>query len=90
VVTNTPSRSEGNLVHELDGSNPSKMLLEAIRRMPTQPHKDDFYFLGIIRNGKLDAMHTIISGDPSRGTMALETQEAPRKGETIQARIMSK
>jgi hypothetical protein len=75
-------------VHELAGANPSKMLLAAIQRMPSKPDKDDEFFLGVLRAGRLEALYHIMSGDPSRGTMALEADSAPAAGETVQVRLV--
>jgi hypothetical protein len=77
--------SEGNLVHDLDGANPSKLLLAAIERLHDKPRKDDEYFLGVLAaDGGVGALHHIISGDPSRGTMALATDNAPLPGTVVQ------
>jgi hypothetical protein len=76
-------------VHELDGANPSKMLLAAIHKMSSKPDKEDEFFLGVLHDGHINAVHNIISGDPSRGTMALEADIAPSAGSLVQVCLYS-
>ncbi|KAI0701929.1 hypothetical protein BC835DRAFT_1411196 [Cytidiella melzeri] len=84
------SDSEGNLVHSIDESNPSRLLLNAIAQLDSTA-KDDTYYLGVYTAGLLespDRLYTIMSGDPSRGTLALEGDTAPVAG--TQVRIFRK
>jgi hypothetical protein len=48
--------------------------------------KDDEFYLGVLRDGELWQIHHIMSRGPSRGTMALEAEKAPREGTSIQVR----
>jgi len=76
------TQSEGNLVNELDGANPTALLISAIeKRVAT---KDDEFYLGVLRHGQLWQLHHILAGGPSRGTMALETETAPVEGTSVQ------
>ena len=99
-------RSEGNLINELDGGNPSKLLVAAIQKYGIEDNgsfRDDSFYLGAFRGDKVSThttpyipisvftsiqlrqMYHIISGDPSRGTIALESHAAPAEGTKIQA-----
>lgn len=72
-------RSEGNLVHDLDNSNATRTLLAAVEKAGiTNAKEDDFY----ITCG--DQVYHIISGDPSRGTLCLESHAAPVQGARVQ------
>jgi hypothetical protein len=102
-------RSEGNLIHALNHSNPSQMLIEALSTDPRIDQKEEDFFLGHLCPGPSDGLkvrprgglsHTsnnavakgprlkwayrILSGGPSRGTIALEADNAPSDGETVQ------
>ena len=47
-------RAEGNLIHELNQSNPAKMLVAAIADTKSQPQstsKDDDFYLGHFYSG---------------------------------------
>jgi hypothetical protein len=62
------------------------LLISAIERSaPTgRQAKDDEFYLGVLHDGELWQVHHIMSGGPSRGTMALETEVAPRPGTSVQ------
>ncbi|KZT28816.1 hypothetical protein NEOLEDRAFT_1129049 [Neolentinus lepideus HHB14362 ss-1] len=79
------TRSDGNLVQELDGSNPTGLLLNAIRKSGAGNGlaQDEEYFLGVLRNDRLWQVYRIMSGDPSRGTMSLESGVAPPVGASV-------
>jgi hypothetical protein len=82
-----PHSAEGNLVHALDGASPAKLLLAATQRMPDAPGKDAAFFLGVLgADGRVAALHHVVSGDPGRGTMALAADRAPRAGARVQVR----
>jgi hypothetical protein len=80
------SRSEGNLVNELDNRNPTALLVSAIAEstLVGKAGKDDAFYLGVLRDGELWQIHRIMSGAPSRGTMALESDTAPGEGSSVQ------
>lgn len=113
----TLSSSQSNLVHSLAGSNPSKLLLDAIKAAPSRKpidaslnEKDEEYYLGEL-DGKSDAsdplwqckmiwfsdhkqflqvftkVYNIISGDPSRGSLALGGDGGPPIGARVQVSI---
>ncbi|KAF7297819.1 FIST domain-containing protein [Mycena kentingensis (nom. inval.)] len=80
------SQSEGNLVITLDNKNPTQLLLSAIRQADidlTNPDYDQFC-LGTMRNGEPYQMFSILSGDPSRGTIALRSPSSPPPGSQVQ------
>ncbi|EKM48877.1 uncharacterized protein PHACADRAFT_59601, partial [Phanerochaete carnosa HHB-10118-sp] len=82
---------EGNMVHTLDGANPSHLILSAIEKLngkATPTHvdigiKEDEFFLGVHRDGKLYQLYTIQGGDPARGTIALRSDATPDIGSKV-------
>jgi hypothetical protein len=87
VISSQPnvlaSRAEGNLVNEPDDRNPTALLVSAIPDSKLV-RKDDAFYLGVLREGELWQTHRIMSGAPSRGTMALESETAPGEGSSVQ------
>ncbi|KAF9221513.1 hypothetical protein BS17DRAFT_784868 [Gyrodon lividus] len=84
--------SEGNLILSLNSGNPTKLLLAAIHKYglsvsgdTTWVGKEDEFYMGIvdISSNKLTQLHRINSGDPSRGTIALDTASTPREGSVV-------
>ncbi|KAK7048230.1 hypothetical protein R3P38DRAFT_2868125 [Favolaschia claudopus] len=77
------TQSEGNLVISLDNKNPTQLLLSAIRAAgletdPSNSFKDNEDFaLAAVQDEMPHQMCTIMSGDPSRGTIALRSMSAP-------------
>ncbi|KAH7923827.1 hypothetical protein BV22DRAFT_1035883 [Leucogyrophana mollusca] len=83
------TRSEGNLVNELDNANPTRLLLNAIRKHGIDDRnsfKEDDFYLGVVEDGQLNQVYHILSGDPSRGTIALQSHAAPPVGAVVQVR----
>ncbi|TFY50665.1 hypothetical protein EVG20_g11394, partial [Dentipellis fragilis] len=82
----TVTRSEGNLIQELDKANPSRLLLAAIqtRGIVGEAAKEHEFYVGVRAGGKTVQVHHILSGDPSRGTIALESEVAPAEGSVVQ------
>ncbi|KAH9956226.1 hypothetical protein BGW80DRAFT_1450310 [Lactifluus volemus] len=80
------TRSDGNLVNEPYKMNPTMLLISAIEMsaLTGRAAKSDEFYLGVLRDGELWQIHRIMSGGPSRGTMALETETAPREGTSVQ------
>jgi hypothetical protein len=74
----------------LNNRNPIALLVSAIEEsaLTGKAAKDDEFYLGVLRDGggELSQVHHIMSGGPSRGTMALETETAPGKGAPVQVR----
>ena len=90
-------------MNELEGGNPSKLLVAAIRKHGIEEkgsfREDDFY-LGAFQGKRvstnllffredanfdqLSQVYHILSGDPSRGAIALESHAAPIEGTTVQ------
>ena len=83
------SRSEGNLVNELDHRNPTALLVCAITEtgLVGKAGKDDAFYLGVLRDGELWEIHRIMSGAPSRGTMALESETSPEEGSSVRVSL---
>ncbi|KAI0832598.1 hypothetical protein BC628DRAFT_1499376 [Trametes gibbosa] len=91
--------SEGNMVHALDNSNPSGLLLHAIKNHPSFAGRDQGLspelrlYVGTLK--QKDGAHEIhqlchiMSGDPSRGSIALDTDAAPAEGSLVQVFLLS-
>ncbi|KAG2365126.1 hypothetical protein BDR07DRAFT_1399925 [Suillus spraguei] len=81
------TRSEGNLILMVDDGNPTRLLLAAMDKHGLYGRgallKDDEFYVGVMSDGKVEQLHRITSGDPSRGTIALGTTSAPPQGSII-------
>ena len=85
--TKSKHRSKGNLINELDNTNPTALLVSAIEKsaLAGNTARDDEFYLGVLRDdGDLWQLHHILAGGPSRGTMALDTETAPGEGTSVQ------
>ncbi|RDB16060.1 hypothetical protein Hypma_003478 [Hypsizygus marmoreus] len=86
----TVTHCEGNLVNSLDGSNPTQLLLNAIQKSGMEMDasgsfkNDEKFLLGTIRSGMLGQIYNITAGDPHRGSISLESQNAPMAGTQVQ------
>ncbi|KAA1473825.1 hypothetical protein DENSPDRAFT_840322 [Dentipellis sp. KUC8613] len=84
----TVTRSEGNLIQELDHTNPSRILLTAIQASASgisgEAAKEHEYYLGVRAGGSTVQVHHVLSGDPARGTVALASEVAPPAGCVVQ------
>ncbi|KAJ6557333.1 hypothetical protein DFH09DRAFT_1163812 [Mycena vulgaris] len=84
------TEAEGNLVISLDNKNPTQLLLAAIQKSgiesvaSTSLKDNDEFSLATLRSGEPHQMCNIMSGDPSRGTMALRSMSAPPIGAQVQ------
>ncbi|KAJ3979996.1 hypothetical protein F5890DRAFT_1420476 [Lentinula detonsa] len=87
--------SEGNLINTLNFSNPTQLLLSCIRAAGIDTtsssaitFKDDMeFYLGVLSptSPVPYQLHAITAGDPSRGTLSLNTQTvAPPVGARVQ------
>ncbi|KAI0638353.1 hypothetical protein C8Q77DRAFT_1090700 [Trametes polyzona] len=86
--------SEGNLVHALDNANPSALLLHALKNSPYLKGREQgispelSLYLATLRQAggkhEVDQLVHISAGDPSRGSIALDTQTAPTEGSLVQ------
>ncbi|EMD39702.1 hypothetical protein CERSUDRAFT_92195 [Gelatoporia subvermispora B] len=89
--------AEGNLIHSLNGTNPSRLLLSAIQKAGTGATtelsrlEEDDYYLGVLHKkgteAQIERLYQITSGDPSRGSLALDSDTAPGEGATVQASV---
>ncbi|KAG1777207.1 hypothetical protein EV702DRAFT_1226200 [Suillus placidus] len=79
--------SEGNLILTVDNGNPTRVLLAAMNKHRLDGCdvllKDDEFYIGVMSDGKVERLHRITSGDPSRGTISLGTMSAPPQGSII-------
>ncbi|KAJ6512124.1 hypothetical protein C8R47DRAFT_1034095 [Mycena vitilis] len=86
----TVTQAEGNLVISLDNKNPTQQLLAAIRASgiklaASDSLKDnDEFSLATLQADEPYQMSNIISGDPSRGTIALRSLSSPPIGARVQ------
>ncbi|KAJ7459710.1 hypothetical protein FB451DRAFT_1045736 [Mycena latifolia] len=85
------TQAEGNLVISLDGKNPTQLLLSAIKKsgivsVRSSLKDNDEFSLATLRAGEVSPhqMCNIMSGDPSRGTMAVRSMSAPPIGAQVQ------
>ncbi|KAJ7935472.1 hypothetical protein B0H13DRAFT_1854135 [Mycena leptocephala] len=84
------TQAEGNLVISLDNKNPTQLLLAAIRASgiefrPSDSFRDnDEFSLATLEADKPRQMCSIMSGDPSRGIIALRSMSAPPIGAQVQ------
>ncbi|KAK0200713.1 hypothetical protein DFS33DRAFT_1070650 [Desarmillaria ectypa] len=79
----TVSESEGNLVNTLDGRNPTQLLLSAIREhnltVTSLKVDEEFYLM----TEDTEIAYTITAGDPSRGTISLNTDQGLGVGSRV-------
>ncbi|KAF8208764.1 hypothetical protein K438DRAFT_2012730 [Mycena galopus ATCC 62051] len=84
------TKAEGNLVISLDNKNPTQLLLAAIQAAGADSaasglFKDsDAFSLATLQGEELHQMYAIMSGDPSRGTIALRSMSSPPVGSRVQ------
>ena len=88
----TPS-AKGNLVHSLDNVNPAKLIISAMNEHNMTSsgdkalYREDQYYLGVLEGENLRCLYQIMSGGPSRGTVALEANDGPSQGSQVRVRI---
>ncbi|KAI5891483.1 uncharacterized protein SCHCODRAFT_02702255 [Schizophyllum commune H4-8] len=74
--TYSVTEAQGNLITGLSGEKPTHHFLRTARKAGAEPAmslvEDQGFALGVVRDGTVTQMHTIMSSDPSRGTLALE------------------
>jgi hypothetical protein len=76
---------EGNLVNTINNANPTKLLLSDIRKAGLDGSGIEQYSLGVVLPGeKIGRTYRITSGDPSRGSLALDSQRTPDPGTLVQ------
>ncbi|KAF7299161.1 FIST domain-containing protein [Mycena indigotica] len=80
------SQSEGNLVILLDNKTPTQLLLSAIKQKGINLQTPDYeeFCLASIHDHEPKQMFSILSGDPSRGTIALQSNSSPPSGSRVQ------
>ncbi|KAL1721592.1 hypothetical protein EV715DRAFT_271201 [Schizophyllum commune] len=70
------TEAQGNLITGLSGEKPTHHFLRAAREAGAEPAmslvEDQGFALGVVDGDAVTQMHTIMSSDPSRGTLALE------------------
>ncbi|KZO97835.1 hypothetical protein CALVIDRAFT_554323 [Calocera viscosa TUFC12733] len=92
--------ARGNLVHKIDDSNPTRILLNHIEEQASSSPelakyafltKEDEFFIGIpfsLEPGSTETgyqrIYRITSGDPKKGTMSLDADDGPPAGTRVQ------
>ncbi|TFK38965.1 hypothetical protein BDQ12DRAFT_722820 [Crucibulum laeve] len=86
----TPS-CEGNMINTLNDSNPANLLLQSMKQTGLDlqaresPKDFDQFSLGVLApNGRISRIYRITAGDPSRGSLSLDSDRAPDVGTVIQ------
>ncbi|RKP11815.1 hypothetical protein BJ684DRAFT_21611 [Piptocephalis cylindrospora] len=69
----TITRVRGNVIVELDGGSATQRLLQRVKMSGSPGGKDARYFLAWDQGGR--KVGEILSGDPGRGAMAIDTVE---------------
>ncbi|KAK0477001.1 hypothetical protein IW261DRAFT_1339028 [Armillaria novae-zelandiae] len=81
----TVTEMEGNLVNTLDRRNPTQLLLSAIREhnldVTSLKTEEEFYLM--TEDTQIVSAYTITAGDPSRGTISLNTDQGPGVGSRV-------
>ncbi|KAF9446373.1 hypothetical protein P691DRAFT_804022 [Macrolepiota fuliginosa MF-IS2] len=87
----TVTQSEGNMVNTLDNDNPTQILLSAIKRSGLDTHvsgsfkEEEQFSLGAVSSdGNIDRVYRITAGDPSRGSISVDSPSAPIPGTRVQ------
>ena len=76
---------EGNLVNTINNANPTKLLLSDIRKAGLDGSGIEQYSLGVVLpDNKIGRTYRITAGDPSRGSLSLDSQRAPDPGTLVQ------
>ena len=76
---------EGNLINAINNANPTKLLLSDIRKAGLDGSGLEQYSLGVVLpDEKIGRTYRITAGDPSRGTLSLDSQRAPDPGTLVQ------
>ena len=76
---------EGNLVNTINNANPTKLLLSDIRKAGLEGSGIEQYSLGVVLpDEKIGRTYRITAGDPSRGSLSLDSQRAPDPGTLVQ------
>lgn len=76
---------EGNLVNTINNANPTKLLLSDIRKAGLEGSGIEQYSLGVVLPGeKIGRTYRITAGDPSRGSLSVDSQRAPNSGTLVQ------
>ncbi|KZS93597.1 hypothetical protein SISNIDRAFT_410885 [Sistotremastrum niveocremeum HHB9708] len=81
--------SDGNLIHTLGGANPTRMLMKWLEdtRKPATLTKDVNIYLAILSssaNEPIQRLYGITSGDPGRGSIALDAEVGKLTGRRVQ------
>ncbi|KAF8505350.1 hypothetical protein BU17DRAFT_57934 [Hysterangium stoloniferum] len=71
------TQSEGNLIRQINGSNAAQVLIDAIATTGRRIAKEDDIYIRMSRTeASSSRIYKVLSGGPSRGFIALDTDEA--------------
>ena len=75
----------------MNNRNPTALLVSAAEKSALSGNvaKEDEFYLRVLRDGELWQVQRIMFGDPSRGSMVLETETVPREGAFVQVCLLS-
>ncbi|KAI8894556.1 hypothetical protein BC833DRAFT_604447 [Globomyces pollinis-pini] len=79
----TISKSQGNIILQIEGSDASRLLVEKVSTQ-IQPHSDFNLYIRIKSQTNQEMIFSIIGGDLSKGTLAIETLSDLTPGMKIQ------
>lgn len=79
-------RAQGNMLIQIDSPNPNptQMLITALQARGLKLTKEEEFYLSIEKERGERRVVRILSGDPSRGALALETEVPLAMGQTVQ------
>ncbi|KAJ3567082.1 hypothetical protein NP233_g6595 [Leucocoprinus birnbaumii] len=85
------TQCEGNMVNTLNDDNPTQLLLAAIKKSGLDTYvsgsfkEEEQFSLGALSgDGKLDRVYRITAGDPSRGSISIDSPSTPPVGTRVQ------
>lgn len=100
MIEELTERARGNMLLKINGKNdnPTQTLILALQARGSKMTKDEDFYLAFMDGGvcpcpsnkatltyqKIRKVVKILSGDPSRGALALETEEPLTEGQEIQ------
>ncbi|KAF9556302.1 hypothetical protein CPC08DRAFT_765357 [Agrocybe pediades] len=83
----TITSQEGNMINELNSSNPTRLLIDALGLARISPQDNEQFALGVVdMNGQITRTYRITAGDPSSrgGSISLDAPTAPEVGTIVQ------
>jgi len=85
------TKSIGNLILEIDNDNPVQKLERAIENVGRTPDRDDVYLIAVYNEenrSHMTKVYQITAGSPSRGSLSLEGEYAPKPDQVVKFCIL--